>query len=102
MNLEVREKVDEKLLHRTRYICDVDNKTTPTRLEARKAIAAKLGADPKKLVIDKVHQRFGDTRYTIEAKVYESEKHLKDIELAHKVLRDKKAEEAGAKAAPAQ
>ena len=88
MEVQITEKREEPLLHRTKYVCSTTSKATPTRADVKKALMAKLGADNEKLIIEKIAQQFGGQNYVVEAKLYDSKENLLEIEQKHKIKRD--------------
>jgi len=77
---------------------------TPDRKAVREALRAKLGVDPKLVVIGRIDQPFGSQRVEVEARIYKDEAG-KSVEHEHTLKREegKKEKKAEAKApAPAK
>lgn len=98
MDLQITQQRENALLDRVEVSFSViGSGPTPSRKEVKEALCAKLGANPKLVVIDGIKQGFGIAMATGLAKIYKDEKSLK-IEEAYKLGREtgeKKKKEAG-------
>ena len=82
MDVKIIEKVENKLLKRVEVKFSINHKTgaTPSRLDVRNTLAAKLSKDTKLVVIPKIESRYGFGESKGIAHVYKSEKDLLAIE----------------------
>ena len=89
------------MLHRTDVTFELTHdEATPSRLQVRDSLAAKLNKDADEVVIRKLDTKFGMRKTIGHAKVYETADHATDVEQEHMLERNKIAadEEAEAKA----
>lgn len=103
MNIEIKTKTENKLLNRTEASFEINHSeaSTPNRLDVKKHIAAKLGADEKAVAIKVMKSQYGASKSTGLAHVYKSEKELQRIEPKYIIERNtlKKKEEVKAEVA---
>ncbi|MBI4210733.1 MAG: 30S ribosomal protein S24e [Candidatus Diapherotrites archaeon] len=107
MKVEIKSKEENPLLARQEVEFTVKETTvTPSRKELRQQIAAIMGADEKKLVVDVFRTSFGTTDISGTARIYKEEKDMKRIELepvlGRNFGRPEKAKKQEAEAAPEQ
>ncbi|MDD2666826.1 MAG: hypothetical protein PHD13_05385 [Methanocellales archaeon] len=95
MNSEVIEKRLNPLLKRLEITFKVDHEgATPSREEIRNNLAAMLNAKKELVIIERMRSEYGKRETRGYAKIYNSEKDLRDIEQAHIIQRNViKAEE---------
>ncbi|MBR9707713.1 MAG: hypothetical protein GOV15_04720, partial [Candidatus Diapherotrites archaeon] len=99
MKLEITEKREEPLFHRTRVLCKVESSTTPTRLEVKKNLSAKLGSDMQSLLVEKIEPNFGGKEFKVVAKLYSGPEFVSKIEKKHIIKRNDALNEAANKPA---
>lgn len=107
MRIDIVSKHENALLGRQEIEFEVkEAKLTPSRKEIREKIAAILGADEKKLVVDVFRTSYGTPLVMGSARIYRNEKDLKGAELDYVIARNfgkpekPKAGEAEQKPAP--
>ncbi len=89
MNSEVIEKRLNPLLKRLEIMFKVDHEgATPTREEIRSNLAATLNAKKELVIIERMRSEYGKRETRGYAKIYNSEKDLRDIEQAHIIQRN--------------
>ena len=89
MNIEVIEKKVNPLLKRREIMFKVDHEgATPSREEVRKNLAAMLNAKKELVIVERMRSEYGKRETHGYAKIYKSEKGLKDIERAHIIQRN--------------
>lgn len=89
MNIEVIEKKVNPLLKRREIMFKVDHEgATPSREEVRKNLAAMINAKKELVIIDRMRSEYGKRETHGYAKIYRSEKGLKEIERAHIIRRN--------------
>jgi len=89
MKIEVIEEKENKLLNRKEIKATITGfEKTPKREEVRSQLAAKLGADEKKLLLDEIKQEYGKKQATAYVKVYENEEGLQKYEPKYKIKRN--------------
>ncbi|NYT00284.1 MAG: 30S ribosomal protein S24e [Methanocellales archaeon] len=93
MNIEVIEKKVNPLLKRLEIMFKVDHEgATPSREEVRKNLAAMLNEKKELVIIERMRSEYGKRETHVYAKIYKSEKLLKEIERAHIIQRNVLAE----------
>jgi len=104
MDLDIVKEFDNKLLHRKEYQLEVKIAgAPPSRKDLKEAFAARVGAKPEVVIVDRIEPKFGSRGWLGSVRVYDTEAHLKNIELAHKLTRGgKKKKKGAAPAAPAK
>ena len=92
MEIKNIDKKENKLLNRTEIIAEVHHSKgpTPKRLDLKRQIAAKVGANEDLLVIKKIEPTFG-SKTLVYANVYPSVEELNKIEQKHIQKRLEKA-----------
>lgn len=91
--MQILKEKEEKLLSRKEILAEVQfEKCTPKKEDLKKQLSDKLKADHELLVIEKVHQKFGERRANISAYLYNDKESLKKAEVKNKKV--KKKEEA--------
>ncbi len=84
MQIEIEGRHKNNLLHREEITFEILGvKTTPSRIEIRKALAGQLGVGEELVMIDEIDHEFGSTRVVGFAKKYDSVEELKKIESTH-------------------
>ena len=85
MDVEVSDKRFNPLLERdeVRFEVSHEGEPTPTLVDVRKVLRAKLNAKADLMVIDSIHSQFGTSVSGGEARVYKDEKALKRTEAKH-------------------
>ncbi len=82
MKFKVLNELDNVILERRQFMVEVsDVKVTPKREELAKQFSAKMGLDPKTLVVDTMHGSSGTENVTVYIKSYKTQEALKKIEL---------------------
>ena len=103
MKLDIKSKNNNVLLSRTEvdFVVEHSGESTPSRLDVRKYIAAKLGSKEELVVLKSLKTGFGSISSKGIAHVYKNEKDLKKIEpeylikrLEPKAKKEEPAEEA--------
>ncbi len=81
MEIEIRDRIEEKLLNRERinFILEFDG-PTPSVIEVRKLLATKLAADIRNLVVRRIYNEYGVTRAKGYAYLYNSPEDLQKNE----------------------
>lgn len=81
MKLEVIKERETPLLSRTRVTLGLEYEgATPSRLQLRKEVAAKLKSDENLVILKHIYTRFGQHRAKIIAHIYKNLDDLKRIE----------------------
>jgi len=85
MDVEVSDKRFNPLLERDEVSFQVshEGEPTPTLVDVRKVLRAKLNAKAELMVIDSIHSQFGTSVSKGEARVYKDADSLKRIEAKH-------------------
>lgn len=89
MEIRILEERANPLLHRREYRFEVTHATTatPKREEVRAEIAKLVQAPKDRVIIERMHARFGTAVSRGDANVYESVDHLKKITREHILVR---------------
>ncbi len=101
MDVDIISEEENPMLHRTDVTFELTHdEATPSRLQVRDSLAAKLNKDADEVVVRKLDTKFGMRKTVGYAKVYESADHATDVEQEHMLERNKIAaeEEADAEA----
>ncbi|MFZ0699007.1 MAG: 30S ribosomal protein S24e [Thermoplasmata archaeon] len=106
MEIKIIEQRSNPLLQRTEYRFEIDHATaaTPTRDAVRNELAKALKAPKERVVIERLHAKFGIARSIGEAMVYDSTDAAKATARTHILVRNglvEKAVKMPAGAAPA-
>lgn len=88
MELKVKGKQENPLLHRTEIILEVKAKTTPSRKELIEKIAELENSKRENVIVDKIKHCFGREKTIVTAKVYENTSFLKEVELEYKIAKN--------------
>jgi len=96
METIIKKQAINPLLLREEIEIVINSPTTPSKIEAKDAIASKLNKSQEVIVIKKIHQKFGTEDTEVYAYVYNSKESLEKIEPKPK------AKKAAAEEAPAQ
>jgi small subunit ribosomal protein S24e len=96
MEIDIIEKKENKLLNRNevKFACVYEGESTPKILEVKSKLVALLNTKKDLIVVDSIQPHFGEAKAAGYAKVYDSKKHLKDIETDHILEKNKEAETA--------
>ena len=82
MKVEITSKRQNEVLNRQEIGFTVKEAgKTPSRKELREKIAALVGADEKKLVVDRLVTSYGSTGVSGTVRVYKDEKDLRELEI---------------------
>lgn len=101
MNVNVISKSDNAVLERKEIEAEVSfDGPTPSREEMRKAICAKVGANPDLTVLREVNSSFGKQSVKVVAHAYADKGKMAATEPGYIVKRDKLAEEPKAEEKP--
>ena len=90
MEIDVISQDENPMLHRTdvRFELTHDD-ATPSRLQVRDSLAAKLDKDSDEVVVHKLDTKYGMRKTVGYAKVYESSEFARDVEQDHMLDRNK-------------
>ena len=80
MQLEITSQEKQPLLHRTVITCNIKNEKTPTRIEVKELLSAKLGANKELLFLTAIKTNFGRTDFVATARLYENKNFANTIE----------------------
>ncbi len=100
MDIDIIAEEENPMLHRSDVTFElVHDEATPSRLQVRDSLAAKLNKNADEVVIRKLDTKFGMRKTVGVAKVYESATYAADVEQDHmlernKIGTDEQAEEA--------
>ncbi|WP_226004092.1 30S ribosomal protein S24e [Natrinema salinisoli] len=103
MDVDIISETENPMLHRTDVTFElVHEDATPSRLQVRDSLAAKLNKDADEVVIRKLDTKFGMRKTVGQAKVYDTADSARDVEQDHMLERNKIGadEEAEADAEP--
>ncbi|SIS12656.1 30S ribosomal protein S24e [Natronorubrum thiooxidans] len=100
MDVDIISETENPMLHRTDVTFELTHEdATPSRLQVRDSLAAKLNKDSDEVVIRKLDTKFGMRKTVGEAKVYDTADDAREVEQDHMLERNKiGAEEADADA----
>ncbi len=99
MDVDIISEDENPMLHRTDVTFElVHEDATPSRLQVRDSLAAKLNKDADEVVIRKLDTKFGMRKTIGHAKVYETADDARDVEQDHMLERNKIGAEAEAEA----
>ncbi len=99
MDVDIVSEDENPMLHRTDVTFElVHEDATPSRLQVRDSLAAKLNKDADEVVVRKLDTKFGMRKTVGHAKVYESAGQAAEIEQEHMLERNKIVEEGDAEA----
>ncbi|MCU4974627.1 30S ribosomal protein S24e [Halobacteria archaeon AArc-m2/3/4] len=90
MDVDIISEEENPMLHRTDVTFElVHEEATPSRLQVRDSLAAKLNKDAAEVVIRKLDTKFGMRKTVGHAKVYDTAAHATDVEQEHMLERNK-------------
>ncbi len=90
MDVDIISEAENPMLHRTDVTFElVHEEATPSRLQVRDSLAAKLNKDSDEVVIRKLDTKFGMRKTVGLAKVYESADDARNVEQQHMLERNK-------------
>lgn len=90
MDVDIIAEDENPMLHRTDVTFElVHDEATPSRLQVRDSLAAKLNKDADEVVIRKLDTKFGMRKTIGYAKVYDTATHAKEIEQDAMLARNK-------------
>lgn len=90
MDIEIISEDDNPMLHRTDVTFElVHEESTPSRLQVRDSLAAKLNKNADEVVIRKLDTKFGMRKTIGDAKVYETAAYARDVEQEYMLERNK-------------
>jgi len=97
MDLEIKEKKEQKLLARLEIKAKISfsANATPSNDDVKAAIAKEVGKDAKLVVVKHIYTKFGDASADVFAYVYDNDKKLDELENKHKKPKKKKQGEEG-------
>ncbi|MFP9193018.1 30S ribosomal protein S24e [Natronosalvus vescus] len=96
MDVDIISEKENPMLHRTDVTFElVHDEATPSRLQVRDSLAAKLNKNADEVVIRKLDTKFGMRKTIGAAKVYESSAHAAEVEQEHMLERNKIVTEDG-------
>ena len=91
MKFKVLKEFENPLLKRVEYEIEIDDvKATPKRIDVLKQLSAKMGFDPKLVIVDTIYTRADTSVVVAYVKVYNDEKTLEAVELKKQKERRKK------------
>ncbi|WP_247002545.1 30S ribosomal protein S24e [Halosolutus gelatinilyticus] len=103
MDVDIISEEENPMLHRTDVTFELTHEdATPSRLQVRDSLAAKLNKDADEVVIRKLDTKFGMRKTVGHAKVYNTADNAREVEQDHMLERNKIGvdEEAEAEAEP--
>ncbi len=90
MDVDIISEDENPMLHRTDVTFELAHEdATPSRLQVRDSLAAKLNKDADEVVIRKLDTKFGMRKTVGHAKVYETAGNARDVEQDHMLERNK-------------
>ena len=93
MQLDITNQEKQPLLHRTIVTCNVKSDKTPTRMEVKELLSAKLGSDKELLYLQEIKTNFGSNDFTVRARLYDDKEYAEKIEAKYIKERNKPKEE---------
>lgn len=101
MDIDIISEDENPMLHRIDVTFELTHEdATPSRLQVRDSLAAKLNKDADEVVIRELDTKFGMRKSVGIAKVYETAEHAADIEQTYMLERNKIGSEEEAEAEP--
>lgn len=101
MDVDIISETENPMLHRTDVTFElVHEDATPSRLQVRDSLAAKLNKDAAEVVIRTLDTKFGMRKTVGQAKVYDTADYARDVEQDHMLERNKIGAEEDAEAEP--
>jgi small subunit ribosomal protein S24e len=90
MDIDIISEEENPMLHRTDVRFEmVHEDATPSRLQVRDSLAAKLDKDSDEVVVHELDTKYGMRKTVGYAKVYDSPDHARDVEQDHMLERNK-------------
>ena len=90
MDVDIISESENPMLHRTDVTFELTHdEATPSRLQVRDSLAAKMNKDADEVVIRKLDTKFGMRKTVGYAKVYETADHARMVEQDHMLKRNK-------------
>lgn len=90
MEIEIIDEDVSPMLHRTDVRFSLTHEeATPSRLQVRDSLAAKLDKDSAEVVVRELDTKFGMRKTIGDAKVYDSPDDARDVEQDHMLSRNK-------------
>ena len=90
MEIDIVSESENPMLHRTDVTFELTHdEATPSRLQVRDSLAAKMNKDADEVVIRKLDTKFGMRKTVGYAKVYETADHAREVEQDHMLERNK-------------
>ncbi|WP_101294121.1 30S ribosomal protein S24e [Halegenticoccus soli] len=90
MDIEIIEEEENPMLHRSDVRFEiVHDDATPSRLQVRDSLAAKLNKASDEVVVHELDTKFGMRKTVGYAKVYESSEFARDVEQEYMLERNK-------------
>ncbi|GAB7019456.1 30S ribosomal protein S24e [Halostagnicola sp. A-GB9-2] len=90
MDVDIISETENPMLHRTDVTFELTHdEATPSRLQVRDSLAAKLNKEAGEVVIRKLDTKFGMRKTVGQAKVYETADFARDVEQDHMLERNK-------------
>ncbi|MGQ3411154.1 30S ribosomal protein S24e [Natrinema sp. LN54] len=101
MDVDIISETENPMLHRTDVTFElVHEDATPSRLQVRDSLAAKLNKDADEVVIRTLDTKFGMRKTVGQAKVYDTADYARDVEQDHMLERNKIGADDDAEAEP--
>lgn len=93
MDVKILDEKDNKILNRKELRFEINGmKTSPSRKDLIKKIAAMKNANEENVIIGVISHRFGETKAIAEARIYSNKDYLKRIEVKPVVIKHLGAE----------
>ncbi|WP_440763785.1 30S ribosomal protein S24e [Natronorubrum sp. DTA7] len=90
MDVDIISETENPMLHRTDVTFELTHDdATPSRLQVRDSLAAKLNKDADEVVVRKLDTKFGMRKTVGQAKVYDTADNARDVEQDHMLERNK-------------
>jgi len=91
MEIDIINKKENKALYRTevKFDCIYEGKATPKILDVKNKLVALLDTKKDLIVIDSLQPRYGETKASGYAKIYDTKDNLLDIETEHVLAKNK-------------
>ena len=90
MDIQIIEEEENPMLHRTDVRFQIQHdEATPSRLQVRDSLAAKLDKDSDEVVVHELDTKFGMRETVGYAKVYDSPESARDVEQQYMLDRNK-------------
>ncbi|ELY40745.1 MULTISPECIES: 30S ribosomal protein S24e [Natronorubrum] len=90
MDVDIISETENPMLHRTDVTFELTHEdATPSRLQVRDSLAAKLNKDADEVVVRKLDTKFGMRKTVGQAKVYDTADNARDVEQDHMLERNK-------------